>query len=298
MRNCIRYQDPGTASPVLFIFSNAYYVYLNSQLFHAFTNIYIWQYILETSVYPREPEPLKELRDATADHPRCLYVASSSLLAIAHVEDRRELFENDIHITGFLFCRAFIAAAPDAGQLIDMLLKLVNAKKTIEIGVFTGYSLLLTALSIPDDGKIIAIDVDRKNYEIGLPIIRRAGVEHKINFIESQALPVLDKLLEEHENEGSLDFAFVDADKGNYKNYHERLMKLLKVGGVVVYDNTLWYGTVALPEDLVEELVDGEHKKEMRKHIMELNKYLATDSRVQICVAPLGDGITICRRIY
>ncbi|KAJ9688224.1 hypothetical protein PVL29_014108 [Vitis rotundifolia] len=223
----------------------------------------LYQYILETSVYPREPEPLKELRDATADHPR-----------------------------------AFIAAAPDAGQLIDMLLKLVNAKKTIEIGVFTGYSLLLTALSIPDDGKIIAIDVDRKNYEIGLPIIRRAGVEHKINFIESQALPVLDKLLEEHENEGSLDFAFVDADKGNYKNYHERLMKLLKVGGVVVYDNTLWYGTVALPEDLVEELVDGEHKKEMRKHIMELNKYLATDSRVQICVAPLGDGITICRRIY
>lgn len=95
-----------------------------------------------------------------------------------------------------------------------------------------------------------------------------------------------------------MDFAFVDADKGNYKNYHERLMKLLKVGGVVVYDNTLWHGTVALPEDLVEELVDGEYKKEMRKHIMELNKYLATDSRVQICVAPLGDGITICRRIY
>ncbi|KAJ9688228.1 hypothetical protein PVL29_014111 [Vitis rotundifolia] len=223
----------------------------------------LYQYILETSVYPREPEPLKELRDATAAHPR-----------------------------------AFIAAAPDAGQLIDMLLKLVNAKKTIEIGVFTGYSLLLTALSIPNDGKIIAIDVDRKNYEIGLPIIRRAGVEHKINFIESQALPVLDKLLEDHENEGSLDFAFVDADKGNYKNYHERLMKLLKVGGVVVYDNTLWYGTVALPEDLVEELVDGVHMKEMRKHIMQLNKYLATDSRVQICVAPLGDGITICRRIY
>ncbi|KAL6331161.1 hypothetical protein AAG906_009589 [Vitis piasezkii] len=223
----------------------------------------LYQYILETSVYPREPEPLKELRDATAAHPR-----------------------------------AIIATAPDAGQSLDMLLKLVNAKKTIEIGVFTGYSLLLTALSIPDDGKIIAIDVDRKNYEIGLPIIKRAGVEHKINFIESQALPVLDKLLEDHENEGSLDFAFVDADKGNYKNYHERLMKLLKVGGVVVYDNTLWYGTVALPEDLVEELVDEEYKKEMRKHIMELNKYLAADSRVQICVAPLGDGITICRRIY
>ena len=119
-----------------------------------------------------------------------------------------------------------MATAPDAGQLMDMLLRLVNAKKTIEIGVFTGYSLLLTALSIPDDGKvrfvclsiikisdiyimvnnlllkntllqITAIDVDRQAYEMGLPVIRKAGVEHKINFIESQALPVLDKLLEE-----------------------------------------------------------------------------------------------------
>lgn len=85
----------------------------------------LYQYILETSVYPREPEPLKELRDITATHPK-----------------------------------AVMATAPDAGQLMDMLLKLVNAKKTIEIGVFTGFSLLLTALSIPDDGKITAIDVD------------------------------------------------------------------------------------------------------------------------------------------
>ncbi|CAH9143732.1 unnamed protein product [Cuscuta epithymum] len=83
-----------------------------------------------------------------------------------------------------------MGTAPDAGQLITMLLNIINAKRTIEIGVFTGYSLLLTALSIPDDGKIIAIDHNRGTYEIGLPVIKRAGVEHKINFIESDALPV------------------------------------------------------------------------------------------------------------
>lgn len=217
----------------------------------------LYKYILETSVYPREPKPLKELRDITATHPK-----------------------------------AVMATAPDAGQLMDMLLRLVNAKKTIEIGVFTGYSLLLTALSIPDDGKITAIDVDRQAYEMGLPVIRKAGVEHKINFIESQALPVLDKLLEEHENEGIFDFAFVDADKINYKNYHERLMKLLKMGGIVVYDNTLRGGTVAMPEELV-----AENLRENRRLTIELNNFLAADPRVQICLAPLGDGITICRRV-
>ncbi|CAL9027718.1 unnamed protein product [Prunus brigantina] len=219
----------------------------------------LYQYILETSVYPREPEPLKELRAATASHPRLSQMAT----------------------------------APDAGQLMTMLLKLVDAKKTIEVGVFTGYSLLLTALTIPEDGKIVAVDVNREAYDqIGLPIIKKAGVQHKIDFIESEALPVLDKLLEHHENEGSFDFAFIDADKVNYWNYHERLMKLLKVGGIVVYDNTLWGGTVVMPEELTPE-----YMKQGRQATIELNKLLAADARVQISHASLGDGITICRRI-
>ncbi|KAM7515597.1 hypothetical protein LguiA_005180 [Lonicera macranthoides] len=176
----------------------------------------LYQYILETSVYPREPEPLKELRAAAANHPL-----------------------------------AFMGTAPDAGQMMAMLLKLINAKKTIEIGVFTGYSLLLTALTIPDDGKITAVDVNRESYEIGLPFIKKAGVEHKIDFCHSEALTVLDKLLEDHANEGSFDFAFVDADKISYLKYHERLMKLLKAGGIIVYDNTLWGGTVAMAEETV-----------------------------------------------
>ncbi|KAK2645448.1 hypothetical protein Ddye_020643 [Dipteronia dyeriana] len=90
-----------------------------------------------------------------------------------------------------------MGTAPDAGQLMTMLLKLVDVKKTIEVGVFTGYSLLLTALTIPEDGKIIAIDLNRDSYEIGLPVIKRAGVDHKIDFREAEALPVLDQLLKD-----------------------------------------------------------------------------------------------------
>ncbi|CAA2986548.1 probable caffeoyl- O-methyltransferase At4g26220 [Olea europaea subsp. europaea] len=217
----------------------------------------LYQYVLDTSVYPREPEPLRELRAVTSHHPR-----------------------------------AMMATAPDAGQHLSLLLKLVNAKRTIEIGVFTGYSLLQAALTIPDDGNITAIDLDRSSYEMGLPIIKKAGVEHKINYIESEALPVLDKLLENPANQGSFDFAFVDADKINYANYHERLLKLLRPGGIVVYDNTLWGGTVAMPDDAVPEFNSAS-----RNFTIKFNKLLAADARVQISQVPLGDGITICRRL-
>ncbi|KAK7369863.1 hypothetical protein VNO80_11909 [Phaseolus coccineus] len=215
------------------------------------------KYILDTGVFPREAEALKELRNATAKHPL-----------------------------------GFMGAAPDWGQLMALLLKLLNAKKTIEVGVFTGYSLLLTALTIPDDGKIIAMDPDRKAYEIGLPFIRKAGVEHKIDFIESLALPVLDKLLEDAANEGSFDFAFIDADKNNYWNYHERLMRLVKIGGIVAYDNTLWGGTVALPEKAVSNA-----KQEWRLLSLAFNESISKDCRVEIAFVSIGDGVIICRRI-
>ncbi|KAF8113982.1 hypothetical protein N665_0043s0054 [Sinapis alba] len=217
----------------------------------------LYKYILETSVYPREPEALKELRSVTENHPH-----------------------------------AKMATAPDAGQLMEMLLNLVNARKTIEVGVFTGYSLLLTALTLPEDGKVIAIDVNRSTYEIGLPVIKKAGVEHKIDFRESEALPVLDELLNHKENEGGFDFAFVDADKVSYWNYHERLMRLIKVGGIIVYDNTLWGGSVAEPDCSTPEW-----RREGKKIAHELNKKLSADQRVQISLAALGDGITICRRL-
>nr|S5DQS6.1 RecName: Full=Cation-dependent phenylpropanoid and flavonoid 8-O-methyltransferase 1; Short=ObPFOMT-1; AltName: Full=Pilosin 8-O-methyltransferase [Ocimum basilicum]AGQ21571.1 cation-dependent phenylpropanoid and flavonoid O-methyltransferase [Ocimum basilicum] len=216
----------------------------------------LYKYILDTSVYPREEECLKELRALTWTHPR-----------------------------------AVMGTAPETGQFMALLLKTINAKKTLEIGVFTGYSLLLTALAIPHDGKITAIDINRDTYEIGLPIIEKAGVKHKIDFIESKALPALDHLLKDGENKESFDFVFVDADKVNYANYHERVLELLRPGGIVVYDNTLWGGTVAMAPDLV-----AESKLQYRNAAVEFNNFIAADSRVQISQLPVGDGITVCRR--
>ncbi|KAJ4960531.1 hypothetical protein NE237_020441 [Protea cynaroides] len=215
------------------------------------------QYILETSAYPREHEQLKEIREVT------------------------------IKKYG---CRSDIQIPADEGQFLSMLLKIINPKKTLELGVFTGYSLLTTALALPNDGKITAIDKDREAYETGLPFIVKAGVEHKINYINSNAISVLDQMLTNGDE--LFDFAFVDADKPNYIHYHERLMKLLKIGGLIAYDNTLWYGSVAVDEEKVHEDL-----KEYRRVIMNFNTYLASDSRIEISQISIGDGVTLCRRL-
>ncbi|XP_027775402.1 flavonoid 3',5'-methyltransferase-like isoform X2 [Solanum pennellii] len=198
-----------------------------------------------------------------------------------------------------LFCevkpsrRSLMGVPRDEGQFLSMLLKIMNAKKTMEIGVFTGYSLLTTALALPEDGKVIAIDPDKDAYEVGLPFIKKAGVEHKIQFIQSQALPVLEKLLNEKE-EGTFDFIFIDADKENYLKYHEIVLKLVKVGGVVGYDNTLWFGTVALSED--DPMPPG--LKALRGVVREINTFLANDPRIEMSQLSIGDGLTLCRRLY
>lgn len=218
------------------------------------------QYILETNVYPREDEWLKELRaESTAQIPEW----------------------------------SVMSVPPEESQLLALLLKMINARKAIEIGVFTGYSLLTTALTLPKDGKVTAIDVNGSYYKIGLPIIQKAGVEHKIEFIESEALPILDKLIQE-KNEGDLfDFAFVDADKRNYGEYHERLMQLVRIGGLIVYDNTLWFGTVAVPENPEHE----ESLNSIREFFINFNKMLADDERIELSQICMADGVTVCRRI-
>ncbi|CAL9038841.1 unnamed protein product [Musa banksii] len=215
-------------------------------------------YMLETTVYPREPECMKELREITANHPWNIMTTSA-----------------------------------DEGQFLNMLLKLINAKNTMEIGVYTGYSLLATALALPDDGKILAMDINRENYELGLPVIEKAGVAHKIDFREGPALPVLDLLLEDEKKQGSFDFVFVDADKDNYLNYHKRLLELVKVGGVIAYDNTLWNGSVVAPPDAPLR----KYVRYYRDFVLHLNRALAADPRIEICQLPVGDGVTLCRRI-
>ncbi|KAF5449349.1 hypothetical protein F2P56_029809 [Juglans regia] len=220
------------------------------------------KYILETSAYPREPEHLKELREATTER--------YSYLSVMNVP-------------------------VDEGLFLSMLLKLMNAKKTLEIGVFTGYSLLSTALALPADGKIIAVDPNREAYEVGLPFIQKAGVENKISFIQSDASSVLNDLITtQGKHEGSFDFAFVDANKDGYLKYHEPLLKLVKIGGVIAYDNTLWYGTVILSDD--DEMEDFLRKD--REHIVQFNNFLAIDPRIEESLVSIGDGLTLCRRLY
>ncbi|XP_050378689.1 flavonoid 3',5'-methyltransferase-like isoform X2 [Argentina anserina] len=217
------------------------------------------KYILETSCYPRENELLKQLREATVEK--------------------------------YPF-RSIMNVPVDEGLLLSVLLKIMNAKKTLELGVFTGYSLLTTALALPADGKITAIDPDKEAYEVGLPFIQKAGVEHKIDFFHSDAFSVLNDLINNGKEEGSFDFAFVDADKKNYINYHELLVKLVKVGGIIAYDNTLWFGLVAEPEEMVKEPL-----RPGRNHLIELNNILAGDSRVELAFVSIGDGLSLCRRL-
>ncbi|XP_074295687.1 flavonoid 3',5'-methyltransferase-like [Silene latifolia] len=224
------------------------------------------KYVMETSAYPNEHHQLKGLRHATVEK-----YASMSMMNVP----------------------------VDEAQFLSMILKLMNAKNTLEIGVFTGYSLLSTALALPDDAKIVAIDQDREAYEFGLPFIRKAGVEHKIDFIQGDALSILNDLLNKG-NEGTIDFVFVDADKKNYINYHETLMKLVKIGGVIAYDNTLWFGSVAFPGDVkfFNDDEDDSLMESIREHTKTLNNYLAKDARVESSLVSIGDGVTLCRRKY
>ncbi|XP_057996907.1 putative caffeoyl-CoA O-methyltransferase At1g67980 [Hevea brasiliensis] len=138
--------------------------------------------------------------------------------------------------------------------------------------------------------QVIAIDINQEAYEVGLPFIRQAGVEHKINFIKSNAIFALSQMLN---NATQFDMAFVDADKSGCKQYHEQLLKLVKVGGIIVCDNTLWFGFVAQEEDAVPE-----HLRKTRKVILEINQFLASDPRVDLSQVSIGDGITLCRRLY
>ncbi|KAE8099460.1 hypothetical protein FH972_017441 [Carpinus fangiana] len=219
------------------------------------------KYILETCAYPREHEQLKELREAS--------FKKYPFLSVMNVP-------------------------VDEGILLSMLIKIMNAKKTIEIGVFTGYSLLCTALALPADAKILAVDPNREAYEVGLPFIQKAGVEQKINFIESDASSFLNALIADGKEEGAFDFAFVDANKEDYIKYHELLLKLVKIGGIIAYDNTLWSGSVAVAEN--DEM--NEKTRKCRKHFIELNSFLAIDPRIESSLISIADGLTLCRRLY
>ncbi|KAJ7515047.1 hypothetical protein O6H91_23G069600 [Diphasiastrum complanatum] len=169
----------------------------------------------------------------------------------------------------------------------------MNAKNTIEVEIYIGYSLLSTALALPDDGKVIAMDIHRKNFELGYPSMEQAGVAQKIDFREGPGLDTSDALLLEEKNHGFFDFIFVDADKDNYVNYHERLMKLIKVGGMIGYDNTLWNGAVGAADDEVLP----KYVRYYKEYVCNINNVLASDPRIEISQVPVSNGTALCRII-
>ncbi|MBD2464252.1 class I SAM-dependent methyltransferase [Oscillatoria sp. FACHB-1407] len=205
----------------------------------------LYNYLLSVSL--REPDILFRLREETARH-------SSANMQIA----------------------------PEQGQFMALLVQLMGATKTLELGVFTGYSSLAIALALPDNGTIIACDVNEEYTAIARRYWQAAGVAHKIDLRLAPALSTLDQLLAEGQA-NTFDFAFIDADKTNYLNYYDRVLQLLRPGGLMAIDNVLWSGQVAQPE------VQDDSTTMLRQ----LNQTLHQDDRISLSMVPIADGLTL-----
>jgi caffeoyl-CoA O-methyltransferase len=205
----------------------------------------LYRYLIEHSV--REHPALRELREATA--------------GMAH---------------------AGMQISPEQGQFMALLARLLDAKRTLEIGVFTGYSAMSVALALPPDGTIVACDVSEEWTAMARKHWAKAGVAAKIDLRLAPALQTLDQLIADGAA-GTFDFAFIDADKPNYLGYYERCLTLVRRRGLIAVDNTLWSGAVADP---------GNNERDTLA-IRALNDALHHDKRVEISLLPLGDGLTL-----
>ncbi|MBA3563273.1 MAG: class I SAM-dependent methyltransferase [Gammaproteobacteria bacterium] len=175
--------------------------------------------------------------------------------------------------------------APEQGQFMALLTRLTGARRCIEVGVFTGYSSLAVALALPDDGRIVACDISEEWTQTARRYWREAGVEHKIELRIAPALETLQKL-RDGGGDGRYDFAFIDADKVNYAAYYEEILELLRPGGLIAIDNTLWGGKVADRADQDTDTVA----------IRDFNAKLAADERVDLSLVPIADGVTLARK--
>ncbi|MDZ8262405.1 class I SAM-dependent methyltransferase [Nostoc sp. ChiQUE01b] len=205
----------------------------------------LYNYLLSVSL--REPEILRKLRQETASHPR-----------------------------------SGMQISPEQGQFMSLLVQLIGAKKTLEVGVFTGYSSLSVALALPTDGKIIACDVSEEFTAIARRYWLEAEVADKIDLRLAPALETLDRLLATGQAE-TFDFAFIDADKENSDAYYERSLQLVRPGGLIAIDNVLWSGQVA----------DEQNQDESTQAIRALNEKLHHDERVTLSLVPIADGLTL-----
>jgi predicted O-methyltransferase YrrM len=179
---------------------------------------------------------------------------------------------------------ASMQIAPDQGQLMALLCRLIGARRCIEVGVYTGYSALTVALALPDDGRVLACDISDEFTQVGRPHWAAAGVAHKIDLRLAPALQTLDAALAAGEA-GQYDFAFIDADKTGYDAYYERCLQLVRPGGLIAIDNTLWGGDVARAPDSDDTAA-----------LQALNIKLHGDARVDMVLLPISDGLTLARR--
>jgi predicted O-methyltransferase YrrM len=174
----------------------------------------------------------------------------------------------------------------EQGQFMGLLMHMIGARRTIEVGVYTGYSALSVALALPEDGKVIACDINEEWTSVGKRYWREAGVDHKIDLRLGPALATLDRLIAGGQA-GQFDFMFIDADKTNYANYYERALVLLRPGGLIGVDNVLWSGRV------IDESVNDPDTRAIRA----FNEHLRDDQRVWLSLLPLRDGLTLaCKK--
>lgn len=175
--------------------------------------------------------------------------------------------------------------SPEQGQFMSLLIELMQAQKTLDIGTFTGYSALCVALALPEHGQVIACDINGEWTQIAQRFWQKAGMSHKIELRLAPALETLQDLLAT-QGENTFDFAFIDADKLNYPAYYEKSLRLVRPGGLIAIDNVLWGGAVADPsiQDPATQV------------LRELNAALLIDARVTLSLIPIGDGLTLLRK--
>ncbi len=172
---------------------------------------------------------------------------------------------------------------PEHAQFLALLVQLVGARRTLEVGVFTGYSSLAVALALPNDGRILACDVSEEYTSVARRYWKEAGVDHMIDLRLRPALETLQQLIAERQHQ-RFDFAFIDADKANYEGYYEYALELIRPGGLIAIDNVLWHGRV----------IDAEVNDADTLAIRALNKKLHGDSRINLSMVPISDGLTLC----
>ena len=209
----------------------------------------LYEYLLSVSV--REPSILTKLREETAKLPA-----------------------------------AAMQIGPDQGRFMALLVQLIGARNTIELGTFTGYSSLTVALAMPADSRTICCDVSADWTDVAKRYWQEAGVADKIELHLRPGMETLQELIDEGRS-GSFDFAFIDADKENYGGYYEHCMNLLKTGGLIAVDNVLWNGGV----------IDADRQDPDTEAIRKFNADIYADHRVDMCMVSIGDGLTLIRKI-